>query len=80
VNADGRLLAWSEWTMSPRTGPDAMTDSGGVDLFTYREDTGRWRPVPPAAGMPPDAEEALWTGRLAVVRGITYNCGARPGP
>ncbi len=80
VNASTELLAWSEWAQSRRTGPDTGTDSGGVDLFAYREDTGQWRLVPPAAGMLPDAEEVLWTGQFALVRGITYNCGVCPGP
>lgn len=80
VMANGQLLAWSEWATSRRTGPNTEADSGGVDLFAYREDTGRWRLVPPAAGMLPDAEEVLWAGQFAVVRGITYNCGACPGP
>lgn len=49
-------------------------------MFTYDPGTGRWRLVPAASGMLPDAEVVLPAGRLVVVRGITYNCGLCPGP
>jgi hypothetical protein len=80
VWAGRQLLAFSEWARSRRTGPNTYADSGGVDLFAYNPDTGQWRLAPSSPGMLPDAEEVLWTGRLVVVRGITYNCGGCPGP
>ncbi len=80
IQADGELLAWSEWGISKKTGPNTYTEAGGVDLFAYLERTGTCHLVPKAPGALPDAEEVLWTGRLAVVRGITYNCGLCPGP
>jgi N-acetylneuraminic acid mutarotase len=80
VWAGRQLFAFSEWAKSRRTGPDAYSESGGVDLFAHSPDTGRWRLVPPSPGMLPDAEEVLLAGQLVVVRGSTYNCGLCPGP
>jgi hypothetical protein len=77
VQADGELLAWSEWASSRRLGPGSFT--GGVDLFGYDESTERWRLIPGTPGLP-DVEEAVWTGDSVVVRGSTYNCGDCPGP
>jgi N-acetylneuraminic acid mutarotase len=76
IQVAGELLAWSEWeTVSSRGNP-----AGGVDLFAYAEQTGAWRLIPAAAGALPDAAEVLSTGRLAIVRGETYNCGECSGP
>jgi len=80
IQADGELLAWSVWWSETQTGSNGFTMSGGADLFTYIEATGTWQVVPQADGALPDIEEVLWTGRQAVVRGITYNCGPCPGP
>lgn len=71
VEADGQLLAWSEWS---------SIASGGADLFTYAEQTNQWRLVPSTPGSPPDVQDALWTGQVALVRGAPYVCGSCLGP
>jgi N-acetylneuraminic acid mutarotase len=76
IQLDGELLAWSEWEINPAGGNPA----GGVDLFSYSEQTGTWALIPAAAGALPDVAEALSAGKLAVVRGSPYNCGNCPGP
>jgi N-acetylneuraminic acid mutarotase len=80
IQADGELLAWSEWSMTTTTGSHSFTTTGGADLFAYAEQTGRWRLIPTPAVALPDVEEALSTGQQAIVRGITYYCGGCPGP
>ena len=74
IQADGELVAWSQWWSFRSTGPNSSTGSWGVDLFAYVESTGRWDLVPEAPGEAQDAAEVLWTGQLAVVRG-TIDCG-----
>ena len=75
IQAGSHLLAWSEWAMSITSGPDTGAETGGVDLFDYDELSGRWELIPGTLGALPDVEVALWTGRLAVVRGEPDNCG-----
>jgi hypothetical protein len=67
VQADGQLLAWSEWS---------STATGGTDLFTYIEQTNQWRPITPAPGSAPNVQEAVWTGKVVLVRGAPYVCGS----
>ena len=76
----GRLLAWSQWSSTKATGPGSTETSGGADLFVLDETTAKWHDVPTASGALPSIKTVLWTGDHAVVRGITYNCGACPGP
>jgi hypothetical protein len=80
VGARGRLLAWSQWATERQLSPNSSTSSGGVDLFTYTDRTGRWRLLPTKPSELPAVEEALWTGQEAIVRGSTYNCGPCSGP
>lgn len=79
VQTDGGLLAWSEWIPSPS--PTAATSAfGGADIFAYDESAGGWRAVPPAPGALPTAEEVIWTGSVALVRGGRINCPSCAGP
>jgi hypothetical protein len=80
VQAGSQLLAWSDWSTSRRIGPNTFTEAGGVDLFAYNEQTGRWRLLPTEPNELPSVETVLWTGRSVLLRGITYNCGFCPGP
>jgi hypothetical protein len=70
IEAQGRLLAWSNWTFPE--GP------GGADLFALTERTGRWRLLGPS-GPIAYVEDAVWTGREAMALGATFSC-ACPAP
>jgi len=74
------LLAFSDWSENKALGGGSYALSGGADLFAYSFATGRWRPVPTPANAISAPQEALWTGRLVVVRGAQYNCGACSHP
>jgi hypothetical protein len=74
IQADGELVAWSQWWAFRSTGPNSSTGSWGVDMFDYLESTGTWELVSEAPGEAQDAAEVLWTGQLAIVRG-TIDCG-----
>jgi hypothetical protein len=80
VQAGRQLLAWSDWSITRREGPGVFNEQGGVDLFAYDEQTGRWRLLPTEPQELPAVDTVLWTGRAVLVRGITYNCGSCPGP
>ncbi|MGP8161312.1 MAG: hypothetical protein ACLQGJ_08870, partial [Candidatus Dormibacteria bacterium] len=80
VQTGGELIAWSEWQEMNRDSAGLLQPSGGVDLFAYDGDSGTWQAIPQARGALPDAQQVLWTGDEAVVRGMPYNCGACPGP
>jgi hypothetical protein len=80
VQAGRELLAWSDWSITHQTGPGSFTERGGVDLFAFNEQTGRWRLLPTEPNELPAVDTALWTGHDVLARGITYNCGSCPGP
>ncbi len=75
-----QLLAWSQWALSRRTGPNSAELSGGADLFRFDESSRRWTNVAAAANALPSVEEAIWNGEQAIVRGDTVNCGACSRP
>ena len=76
----GRLLAWSQWSMTRQEGPNSVGLYGGVDLFRLDDARNRWSLVPTGANAPPSVEEAIWDGERVLVRGAAYNCGSCPGP
>jgi hypothetical protein len=80
VQTSGQLLAWSDWSIRRQIGPRSLSEQGGVDLFAYNEQTGRWRLLPTEPHELPAIDTALWTGRDVLAQGITYNCGSCPGP
>jgi hypothetical protein len=80
VQAGGQLFAWSDWSITHQTGPGSFSERGGVDLFGYNEQTGRWRLLRTEPNELPAVDTALWTGQAVLVRGITYNCGSCTGP
>jgi hypothetical protein len=70
IEANGRLLAWSNWTI-----PDGP---GGSDLFAFTEQTRRWRLLGPSGPLA-YVDDAIWTGHDAMALGPTFNC-ACPAP
>ena len=79
VRAGDQVLAWSEWFTQP-TSTDESAIGGGVDLFTYNEQSGQWRLVPTGADPVQGMTEAIWTGRYVVVRGTANYCPSCNGP
>jgi len=80
VQAGDELIGWSEWQENKPDSSGLLQPSGGVDLFAYNERAGAWSAIPKAQNALPDAQQVLWTGDQAVVRGEPYNCGDCPGP
>ena len=80
TRAGAELLVFSNWSETKALGGGSYALSGGADLFAYSIRTGRWRLVPRAPDAIPAPQEALWTGRLVVVRGAPSNCGGCSHP
>ena len=80
THAGGEILAFSFWSERKALGGGSYSMSGGADLFSYSLGSGSWTLTPARANSVPGPEEAVWTGRVLVVRGAPYNCGACPGP
>lgn len=75
VQAGSELLAWSEWSIRHRISKNTYTGRGGIDLFAYNEQSGRWRLLRSRPNELPAVDTTLWTGRAVLVRGAPYNCG-----
>lgn len=80
IQARSELLAWSTWSATRYVGSSTYSQSGGTQLYSYAESAHRWQLLPASPASLPTVEDAIWTGREAIVRGITYNCGACSGP
>jgi hypothetical protein len=79
VFADGQLLAWSDWAMSPRAGSGENTE--GADLFSFSPDQHTWRLVPSSPAALPDVEDAIVADSQVIVRGLpTAICNRCIGP
>lgn len=78
VQAGAELLAWSDWEINGPCGSGCTTGTTGTDLFRYDERTSTWSVTTadyPLFGV----NQALWTGRVAILRGQTW-CGECPEP
>ena len=80
AQAGDEVLAFSLWSESHPIGQNTIERSGGADLFAYNLGERRWRLIPAAPHALQGPTEALWTGRLLIVRGAAYNCGVCSPP
>ncbi len=68
VQAGGELLAGSDWATDSSCGISCISTTSGTDLFSYNEHTDTWSVI--TAGFPRfGVSQALWTGRVAILRG-----------
>jgi hypothetical protein len=80
VKAGDEVLAFSDWFKTRALGGGRFAYPGGSDLFAYGLSTRRWTLEPARPNSVPVPDEALWTGRVLVVRGLLQSYGRSPFP